>query len=291
MADHNEIKDHVNRMAGFIDGSVDAIANSAEDLQYYAYREIQEFINSLDTESGRILPNQSFTRRLIQVENAIKEKLYTGPFGGSITVFLRDLNYIHQRTVDLNKTINQLNKEIKALPDARKMIYDQAKTAFNEASIGASYLQPMRLLLARQVLTNATIKQTLSLIEKWDSGELSSGRLNLGQPAPNFQRYATQMARDTAYSMNRTTNEIIANELELDGFVYAGGLVADSRPLCRHLVNANRPFALAEMPKLISSYPEGLYPGTTRANFIQYCGGYGCRHSAQPVKIRNVGRI
>jgi hypothetical protein len=40
------------------------------------------------------------------------------------------------------------------------------------------------------------------------------------------------------------------------------------------------------MPAFIAAYPEGLYPGTTKENFIQVCGGYGCRHSALAVRLK-----
>lgn len=288
MADFKDIENEVIRLTAYIDGSISVISHTSDNLQKYANTTLQDFILGLEIKDGKIDPNQNYIKRLLGVEKKIKDAIAGKSFQGSISSFLADLGNIQQRTISLHRKINGLEKDIKALDGAKKMVYDQAKSVFNEDSIAQNYLQPVKTLVARQVLTNATIKQTLSLIDKWDTGELTSGRLNKGLPAPNFSRYAVQMARDSAYSMNRTTNEIIANELGLDGFVYAGNIISDTRPLCRYLVNLNREIALKEMPPIIAKYPEGLYPGTTKDNFMQTCGGYGCRHTALGVKLKKV---
>lgn len=276
------VKDDLKKLNSFIENSVVSLEESIAGVQDDAVKFIKELIFEATIENGRFAGVGNLSKMLVEIDKRLKRDVKKI----DIKDYLSDLNDISKRTIDIHKSYNDLKKDIKALSEARQIIYQQAQTAFNIDSIALNYIQPIKNLVARQVLTNATIKETINLIEKWGKGDLSSGRLNKGNPAPNIERYAVQMARDTAHSMNRTTNDIIRRELNLDSFIYVGGLVADSRPLCVALVRMNRDIKLSEIPALVDRYPDGLYPNTTRDNFLQVCGGYSCRHTAFAVRSK-----
>jgi hypothetical protein len=132
----------------------------------------------------------------------------------------------------------------------------------------------------QHVTTGISIKDSQRILNNWNKGE-TVGNV---RPVINLQRYATQIARDSSYQYHGAINEVIAQEYKLDSFIYTGDLIRDSRPLCQHLVRLRRTIKLDEMPALIKKYPQGLYPNTSKKNFIQLRGGYNCRHSAFAVK-------
>lgn len=267
----------------FISNVVISFGDSMNELQELAYNYLKSLLLEFDVENGR-LTTGNLNKKLIQAEEELFKIFRKRTYTTSIKSFLEDLGTIQDRTIELHHTYNDFKQELSALSETGNAIYNQAKVAFGADAIAAQYIQPVKNLLARQAIGGVTIKQSLSLIDKWNNGDLASGRLNNGMPAPNLNRYATQMARDTAYSMNRNTNDLIAKELDLKAFRYVGNKVADSRPLCVHLVDARRAIKLDEMPALIAKYPEGLYPDTNKSNFMQKCGGYGCRHMALAVR-------
>lgn len=278
------IREDLKDLNEFIDNVTERIELDINSIQKDAYQLVRDAVLSFELENNRIVIGSDFYSNLVKVENRLKELFKTNKYKGSVSSYLDDLNVIFDRSVDLHRTYNDLKEDIKALSQAKQTIYNEAKANFSQGAIAKDYIQPVKNLLARSALGGQTFKQTMSLIDKWDKGELSSGRLNRSQQAPSLNRYAVQMAKDTAFSMQRTSNEIIKDKLGLQKFIYVGGLVKDSRPLCRHLVGLRRKIDLDEIPKLVAQYPDGLYPNTTKDNFLQVCGGYGCNHTAMAVR-------
>lgn len=279
MPNYKKYEDDVLRLAQYIDGRIEMVTGATQKAQNLIYKRIQELVLRFEIKEGHYVSGQDLTRQLLQIENNIKKVLFGKEYSASIKTFLADLTKIQTKTINLHKSINELEVKIASLVPARQIIYDQAKTTLlNSGAIAQNYIDPMKRLIASNVLQARSIIETVKMLEQWNDGTLSSGRLNRGMPAPNLQRYATQMARDSAYAVQRTTNEIIKEHYGLKKFIYVGSLVEASRPLCVHLVAMNRPIALDEIPELIVKYPDGLYPGTNKDNFISNCGGYGCRH-------------
>lgn len=280
--DYNEIEHKVIEVANYIDGTIEGVEKSSILTQSLIYEMIRKEILKFEIKEGNYVVGQDLRSRLATIQTKIEQILSSKPYAIPIREFLTDFTKIQDKTVNLFKTVNQLEIEVSELSPAKQVIYEQAKDALTKA-VAAEYVEPIKKLIAQNVMQGRSITDTVRILEKWDAGELSSGRLANGQPTPNLQRYATQMARDSAYSVQRTTNNIFKERYNLTKFVYTGSLVKDSRPLCRHLVNLNRPIDINEMPKLILAYPEGLYPNTTRENFTIVCGGYNCNHIAHMV--------
>lgn len=282
MADYKDIEAKVISIANYIDDTIGNVENASIVTQGLIFKMIQDEILKFEINDAKYVVGQDLRKRLAIIEEKIEEILRGKSFEIPIRDFLTDFTSIQDKTVDLFKSANELEVELKELRPAKQIIYEQAKNALTKA-VAAEYIEPVKRLIAQNVMQARSITDTVRVLEKWNAGELSSGRLANGTPTPNLQRYATQIARDTAYSVQRTTNNIFKEKFGLTKFIYAGGLVKDSRPLCRYLVNLDRPIDINEMPPLIQQFPEGLYPNTTRENFMEVCGGYGCRHVAHAI--------
>ena len=280
--DYDEIEHKVIEVANYIDGRVEGVEKSSILTQSLIYEMIRQEILKFEIKNGNYVIGQDLRSRLSTIQERIEKILSSKTYATPIREFLTDFNKIQDKTVNLFKTVNQLEVEVSDLSPAKQVIYEQAKEALTKA-VAAEYVEPIKKLIAQNVMQGRSIVDTVKVLEKWNAGDLSSGRLAGGQPTPNLQRYATQMARDSAYSVQRTTNNIFRERYNLTKFVYTGSLVKDSRPLCRYLVHLNRPIDINEMPKLIQEFPEGLYPNTTRENFPIVCGGYNCNHIAHMV--------
>jgi hypothetical protein len=282
MASFDEIERKVIELATYIDGSISSVETAATTTQKLISEMIRQEILRFEIKDAKFVVGQDLRKRLSVIRNRIETMLGNKSYSIPIRDFLTDFTKIQDKTVSLFRSVNDLELDIKELSPAKQVIYEQAKEALTKA-VAAEYADPITKLLAQNVMQGRLITDTIKVLDKWDKGDLSSGRLTNGTPAPNLQRYAVQMAKDSAFSVQRTTNNIFKDRFNLTKFIYAGGLVKDSRPLCRHLVNLNRPIELKEMPKLILAYPEGLFPNTTKENFPVVCGGFGCNHLAHMV--------
>jgi hypothetical protein len=279
---YRDIQQMVVDLSEYIDSRISVMDNAAILAQRKIYAILLDECMKFDTNQGNYVPSQDLRRRVITIQNRIEEVFRGNGYRMPVSDFLRSFDEIQSKTINIHKVASDLQLPKKELSPAKQIIHDRALEGLTKA-VAAEYVEPVKRLMANQVLRGQSIGDTVKLLEQWDSGELSSGKLTQGVRTPNLQRYATQISRDTAYSVQRTTNGIFKDKFGLNKLIYAGGLVKDSRPLCRHLVNLNRPIELDELPPLIQSMPEGLYPGTNKDNFPEYCGGYACMHVAMSI--------
>jgi hypothetical protein len=275
--EYGEIEGKVIALANYIDGTIEGVDKAAIVTQALIYDMIRNEILKFEIKEAKFVIGQDLRKRLAAIQNKIESILGSKSYTIPIRHFLTDFDTIQDRTVNLFKSVNQLEIEVSELSPAKQVIYDQAKDALTKA-VAAEYVEPIKKLIAQNVMQGRSITDTVRILEKWDNGDLASGRLAEGTRTPNLQKYATQIARDTAYSVQRTTNNIFKERYGLTKFIYAGTLVKDSRPFCRHLVTLNRPIELSEIPPLVRLYPQGLNDPTTIANFPIVAGGRNCQH-------------
>lgn len=285
MPSYNEIEQRVIDLATFIDNTIDGVSVAAADIQQSVFKMLQDEITKFEISQGFFVKGQDLRKRLAIIENKINKLTFSKKYKSSVKEFLVNFDTIQERTIDLTTSLTDLEVKVSELTPAKQTIYDQAIQQFSNGAIAEAYVEPVKKLVANNVLQGQSIKKTVTILENWNEGNTSSGRLAQGQPTPNFTRYATQIARDTAYSVNRTTNDIIKDKFGLTRFIYAGNLVKDSRPICVHLVELNRIIEFDELTPLLNNpiYQKGLYPGTTKENFCNVAGGFSCRHVVQPI--------
>lgn len=265
-----------------MDGAIEGVSEAGEYAQKLITRAVIESINRFELTDGRFVANQDYAARISTLErrlNGLLGKHYLP----AVREYLPAYTTIEETTIGLQKDFNEIQDDLKSLiAPARKAAYDTASYYLRDA-LKDAYLQPAFFALAQQVVSGAGLNDTIALLERWDEKGLPK-ELNAGRQTPNLRQYATQIARDTMYKYQGTINERIAGEYGLTSFIYVGGVIEDTRPLCRHLVSLRRKISLDEMPALIRQFPQGLYPDTARDNFISVCGGFSCRHSANPVR-------
>lgn len=268
----------LDKLHELIDGSINSVTDAAVESQQLVYEAVIDLVNRFEITDGRYVVNQNLAARMAALQKKM-ESILGDVYLPSIREYLSSYRTIEQTNISLQKSYNDLKVDVELLSPARKTIYNQAKYYLTEG-LADAYIQPAKYLLMQHVTTGMSIKDSQRILSKWNDGET----VGTVKPAINLQRYATQISRDSAYQYNGTINEIIAKEYELDAFIYTGDVIRDSRPLCRHLVGLRRTIKLEEMPPLIKKYPQGLYPDTTKENFLNVRGGYNCRHSAMAVR-------
>lgn len=277
-------KQDIDELLTLIDRRVNELSGAAAPLQKKAYEYLRDELLKFEMEEGRFVPKQDLRKRLIKIEKELNSIVSAKVWSDSVDEFLTVLPEIQDNNVRMQAEYSKIDVDSRIITPARLLLYEKAKQALIKG-LAEAYVQPAKFLLMRMVTSGSSIHDALKLLERWDKGELSKGKYTNGTMTPDLQKYATQLARDTAYSVDRTISSIIEEKYQLKHFVYAGGLLADSRPLCRHLVAMNGPIPFEALPELIRAYPDGLIAGTTKDNFTQVCGGYNCIHKALPVRV------
>jgi hypothetical protein len=97
-----------------------------------------------------------------------------------------------------------------------------------------------------------------------------------------LNRYIKQTTNDSVMTFNSEYIQTIADDLDVEYYLYAGTLIADSRPFCQ--ARAGRYFTTDQ----VKAWPNlkgwnGRMAGTNSSTIFIYRGGYNCRHQLWPV--------
>jgi len=97
-----------------------------------------------------------------------------------------------------------------------------------------------------------------------------------------LERYIKQTTNDSVMTFNAEYIQTIADDLDVQYYLYQGTLIQDSRPFC--VARSGRFFTKEE----VQAWPnlkgwQGRMAGTNSSTIFIYRGGYNCRHQLWPV--------
>ena len=97
-----------------------------------------------------------------------------------------------------------------------------------------------------------------------------------------LERYIKQTTNDSVMTFNAEYIQTIADDLDVEYYLYQGTLIQDSRPFC--VARSGRFFTKEE----VQAWPnlkgwQGRMAGTNSSTIFIYRGGYNCRHQLWPV--------
>lgn len=298
---YTKLTAEIRAILAYMDANIDKVADISEHLQERIYQMLVREIQLFDTVEGRLSPSRDFKLRILDIENKMYQVLGQKNYTETIQSFVDTFQTIEDRNIKLHRTFNEIDVAITQVKPVRQLLYQQAYDGLT-SGLASAYVEPAKYLLISQVTGGASINDALQQLDMWNSDKMVTGKFTTdGKPAPNLKKYATQLARDSAYSVNRNINNIVKDKYELSAVAYVGGLRKDSRPICEYLVSLKRPIELIEIEELfkgnipaaamkfaekptVKGFLQGTIPGTNAENFCQRCGGYSCLHQAMPVR-------
>lgn len=298
---YTKLTAEMRALLAFMDENVDKVTEISGHLQERIYLMLVREIQLFDTIEGNLTPSRDFKARILDIENRIYKILGQKNYTETIQGFVDTFQTIEARNVKIHRTFNDIEVALTAVKPTRQLIYEQALDGLT-SGLATAYVEPAKYLLMSQVTGGASINDALQQLELWNGDKMVTGKFTVdGKPAPSLTKYATQLARDTAYAVNRNINNIVKDKYELDAVAYVGGTRKDSRPLCEYLVSLKRPVLLTEIDALFrgdippeamkfaekktkKGFLQGTIPNTGKDNFCQNCGGYNCLHQAMPVR-------
>ena len=100
--------------------------------------------------------------------------------------------------------------------------------------------------------------------------------------APFLNRYIKQVTNDSVMTFNAEYIQTIAEDLDVEYYLYQGTVIADSRPFC--VSRAGRYFTTEQVKDWgdLGKW-DGKNTNTNRNTIFIYRGGYNCRHQLWPV--------
>jgi hypothetical protein len=97
-----------------------------------------------------------------------------------------------------------------------------------------------------------------------------------------LNRYIKQTTNDAVMTFNAEYIQTIADDLDVEYYLYAGTIIEDTRSFCQ--ARTGRYFTKEEVEKWASLKGwQGRMAGTNSSTIFIYRGGYNCRHQLWPV--------
>lgn len=97
-----------------------------------------------------------------------------------------------------------------------------------------------------------------------------------------LNRYIKQTTNDAVMTFNSEYIQTIAEDLDVEYYLYAGTVISDSRPFC---VSRSGRYFTTDQVKAWANLKgwDGRMKGTNSSTIFIYRGGYNCRHQLWPV--------
>jgi hypothetical protein len=266
------------------------LENNFSDFEKYLDKQdkklseyIRSYILSLSTDEKGFLSDEKLASNLAKLQTGLRKELGLAEVGKTASNYLESLYSVAEKTLVAHFELNSVAVAIQAI---NPIIETNASTVLSAITKNDAWrIDSVKNAIARAQVRGQSKSSLLKEFENLAEGKQSGvNNVGIGKYGTNIQR----LAHDATFQSQSQINELVQKEGDLQYFFYVGSLVVDSRPLCRHLVKQSEPTLLSEIPSLIERYPEGLYRGTNKSNFLVYRGGYNCRHFAVPTNDKNL---
>lgn len=262
MTSEEQLNKRIDRVENIPEKFIDKAAATQAEL----FNELLAILEQLGLGEGSTLATSEDILRIDSLMNEYYERVRQSSYGALVAGFLEQMELQKQVNDEyyeiefnlspgaLSESVYQSNRQ-KAL---RQLIGDDFKTNF---------INIIRDQVVSSVEAGASFQQlTADLRPLFTDGE------RLGQ----LHNWTSQVSRDTFSVYDRTYNNAVAVELDLQFGQYAGGLVKDSRKFC--VARAGKFFHVREVQAWASEEWQGKYRRTTERNILDWLGGYNCMH-------------
>ncbi len=226
-------------------------------------------------EKGNLVADKETAKKLLSLQALIDEAAQTSGYTAGVQTFVRDFDLVFSLNAQLHSALNQITLDRTKLTPFINQNVNNVVSALTQSGLTANLTQPIQQIVLRHAMAGAPLQTAMKAVE---------GLANTSGAPSALSRYVAQISRDAIYGFDGAINDAIFINYDMDGFIYVGSLMNESRPQCKKWVGKKyltKEFVIAEIKRL-SPNKDGFKPGTTIDNFAMNRGGYACRHSAVP---------
>jgi hypothetical protein len=266
--------------------AVESFNASVPGIEQSIMDDLTELLGKLDIRNRYIQASAKNIRLIGAIKNRINRIVLSDEYKKNVKQFSSRFREIERMQNEFfRKTLDDYSA-----PKVLLAIREDSVTATVEAltDIERAVTKPIQDILRVNITSGARFSDMMNTLRQHIMGnEDTAGVLG---------RYVKQITTDKLNQYARQNIATITNDLGLQWFRYAGGLIDGSRDFCRAM-HEKKYFHISEIPNLIkgdfdeydgeindkTGLPQGMIAGTNEDNFLINLGGYMCQHQAIPV--------
>lgn len=248
---------------------------------------ILEWVSKFDTSSGNIVKSKRNKDRLKKFQDAVERYLISSGYNKMVNEFLVNFDDLADNQRSVQKELNGIKITADFLNPYKRWGIQTTINNMQGQGLDIAIVQQLTDQMFASVYQGGSLRDLLKAMElQLQTTDERSGLVT---------KLVTQSGRDVLGQYNGKVNEAVRKTYKMDGILYVGSLVKDSRPQCERWVGpgefgVNGLLAFENLPKEISwalDNGTGFIKDTTPETFCQNRGGYSCRHDAYPVRLEN----
>lgn len=267
-------------------GSADQFSASMIRAQNRLYNRIIAILRNLELdEEGYIKQSAANRRTLREAQNTFDELVKSPAYKGAIESQLRIIPQIDALNTTYFTSVSKIfspNKNF--IKDLQKQVIRDVNSALLNEGLIVNVRQPLNVVLSQNINSGGNFSGFTDQVRDFIKGNDSiDGRL---------LRYTKTYVADTLFAYARTWQEAVTADLDLEFYLYAGGLTAagkgsgGSRDFC--IERTGNYYHRREIESWAALSWQGKNSATTKSSIFSLLGGYNCKHSVIPVSDKLV---
>lgn len=251
-----------------------------------------DWIKKFESYNGTVISSERNNERLLKFRRAVERFLLNSGYNDMVSKFIVNFDELQANQKEFQQSFNGIkltenDKMRSILSDYRKFSINQVVQGLEKQGLNQNVLKPIEATMFTTVQQGGSLRDLILSVE----GIMNTTEKRAGLLTSN----AIQVSRDALGQYNGKVNEAVRKVYKMNGVLYVGSLVKDSRKQCRRWVDYVTFGQLGLIPfdelpaeiRWAENQGSGMIPGTTPETFCELRGGYNCRHEAYPTRLEN----
>ncbi len=253
----------------------DLYANQIESLQGTVYNRLIRTLRELVLDDEGYIKQSAVNRSiLLQAENELNDLLPGQSFTSSVSHVLEVIPKIDAINSSYFSSVSDsFSANRNFIKSLQAQTVQSIESTLLQDGLTAQIKNPLSDILNRNINSGGQFKGFLQELREFVEGT--------DQVEGKILSYSRTYLSDTLFNYARSYQESVTADLNLDWYLYSGGIQDTTRPFCAE--RAGNYYHRSE----IIQWPEmewaGKRQGTTASSIFVFLGGYNCKHSLIPV--------
>lgn len=229
-------------------------------------------LSQLDIKAGSLVPGEANANRIGEIISILHQQLNDDPWTEAVADYVENYDAITENVLKYGRTLGRLDDGfLSALKRQFKII--SAEYLTSAASFNLELWIPLAEQIGGAIISGAPLADfTVTAKLLITGGDDADGAL-VGK--------ASTTVTDLASIFERSSTQLIADELEVDFFLYQGSEIDTTREFC--LERLGKAWHREEIEQWGDEEWSGRIPETTEDTIFSFLGGYNCRHVLLPL--------
>lgn len=274
MPTRKEIEELLRQSQRLKDESVIRLGKRLGSVQNRIFRIVVSEIAKLSFSGGSVKLTATNASKIQRIINKVERSIFSGRYLDDIDAYLASFQDLEGATIANHSVINGIKVTKGSLKNLRAEFLEETLSQIKGTGFKAGFLDELKSRIARNVIAGSNRLDIRDELENFILG--NEERLG------GLTRHVNQISTDLINQYDGAMNQLIGNEFGLNWIVYAGRLIATSRPQCIRWVGKRylHRDQLDEEIMYANNNGSGMIPGTTVSNFSVNRGGFNCLHQA-----------